>query len=267
MIARLVDFFPFNIAAGPQFLVFFAVLSVGVLIVVNLVRGGLGRVLDKRADERFILGSRRRMPKTEDCLLVAQLEGDAAWPHLMRRRSRRAVGPPRKDKATFTFGGQHPRRAAARSFHDSIAGVKKTEVDATTVQAAAKETARDQVGRLDQELAAAGMVRSAQTLWALRLVVFAGGGFLMLVGLIRILRAVELGRPFSLLLVEMLVVAVIPWRCFGSAGQTLKKITSDWLDKANTSLQATDSGRRKEAQSGLTWQSRVPGSSPPLYEI
>src|SRR6185436_5609301 len=156
------------------FLWFFGVLSIGVFVALGFLRDAVGRVLDKRAEEsvaptRLLVG---RMPKTEDCLAVAYMrEGERGVANTLISEAVAEgwLGPPTKEKEAFTFGGQRPRRAAARAFYNAIAGAKKNDVDASTVQAAAKETANDMVGRLDQELAAAGMVRDAKTTWTLRL--------------------------------------------------------------------------------------------------
>ena len=78
-ITELVDFYPFNIAAGPDFLVFYAIFAVVVFVLARIVRNVLGRVLDKRAEQsveetRLLVG---RMPKTEDCLAIAYMrEGE-----------------------------------------------------------------------------------------------------------------------------------------------------------------------------------------------
>src|SRR6185436_11984109 len=154
------------------FLWFFGVLSIGVFVALGFLRDAVGRVLDKRAEEtvtptRLLVG---RMPRTEDCLAVAYMrEGERGVANTLISEAVAEgwLGPPTKEKETFTFGGQRPRRAAARAFYNAIAGAKKDEVAASDIQAAAKETAHDQVARLDQELAAAGMVRSDQVTWTL----------------------------------------------------------------------------------------------------
>jgi hypothetical protein len=137
VITEAVDFFPFNLASGPAFLVFFGVLSLVVFVVVGFARDAVGRVLDKReeesvADTRLLVG---RMPKIEDCLAVAYMrEGERGVANTLISEgvAEGWLGPPTKEKKTFTFGGQRPRRAAARAFYNAIAAFKEGEVDAST---------------------------------------------------------------------------------------------------------------------------------------
>ena len=49
MISQMVDFFPFNIATGPAFLGFYAVLGVATFVIVAILRALAGRSFDQSA--------------------------------------------------------------------------------------------------------------------------------------------------------------------------------------------------------------------------
>ncbi len=75
IVTPLVDFFPFNMESGPQFLLFYAAFAFVGLNAVRIVRNLLGRWLDGRVGAGSPGGGLAigRVPRADDCLAVAYL--------------------------------------------------------------------------------------------------------------------------------------------------------------------------------------------------
>ena len=130
MISRTFDFFPFNMGSGPEFLVFYAGLAIGAFVLAAIARRVAGWLLDRGASS---VGNARlrvgKVPHADDCLAIAYLrEGERGVANTLISEAVAEgwLGPPTKDKKTFTFGQVPPSRKAARRFYQALAGHKKT---------------------------------------------------------------------------------------------------------------------------------------------
>ena len=254
----LVDFFPFNMGSGPAFLAFYAAFAFVGLNALRVVRDLVGGFLDGRAFDTASGGlAIGRVPRADDCLAVAYLREGArgvANTLISQAMAEGWLGPPSDADGKFTVsGGQRPQlRASVPFYRDLTKEAKSGQVSADTVQSHAKASAAALEPGLESGLAANGLVRSPEIAWALRLLVWLGGGAILLVGLIRVLRAIELNRPFTLLFWELVVVAVtvLVMSFSGKVRDSqVKQRYLSWLDGATTSLQAdVTSGRRREAR-------------------
>jgi uncharacterized protein (TIGR04222 family) len=284
IITPLVDFFPFNMESGPAFLVFYAALAFVGLNFVGVVRTFVGGWLDGRAatggpNPALVVG---RVPPADDCLAVAYLrEGTNGIANTLvseavaegwLRPPPSPKQPSKPSQEPFSVRDRPPSLRAAVPLHQALTRAGTAAHTASAVRRFAKEAARAIERDLAPRLTAAGLVRAPATVWSLRVLVALGGGLILLVGLVRILRAVELNRPFTLLAWEMVAVAIaILGMGFSSATREsrLRGRYLDWLDGATTSLQAdVTSGRRREARD-VALAVAVGGVAilaPPLYE-
>jgi uncharacterized protein (TIGR04222 family) len=103
---------------------------------------------------------------------------------------------------------------------------------------AAYGLAKEEVPALREKLRETHLVRSHKAVVARRLIVAAGGAFLLAVGAIRWIRGVELGHPVGLLTFELVVLSValvlMFWRTIEKSSVGAGYV--EWLDAATTSF-------------------------------
>lgn len=278
MIHETFDFFPFNLSSGPDFLGFYFLFAFSALIGVAYLRRAVGVRLDRshsspplpictgaaaNANPYRAQGSsspieRKRLtvgwiPKPDEYLAIAYLKGGehsvantlisaamaAGWLTCLKENPGTAL----------LYSVMPPEDAGLAMFHARLAAYHKPELTLAEVRNAATLAASSLAAGITRDLGATGMVRSAVTVRNLSLIPWLSGALVLGVGMIRLLRAFELNRPASLLVVEMLFVMVlfVIVASTTSATSTLRTEYLSWLDDSTISLR-TDvaSGRRRD---------------------
>ncbi len=278
MIHETFDFFPFNLSSGPDFLGFYFLFALSALIGVAYLRRAVGVRIDRsyssahlpiftgtamhanpyRAQGSSAPVERKRLtvgwiPKPDEYLAIAYLKGGehsvantlisaamaAAWLTCLKE----------KPGTALLANVMPPEDPGLAAFHARLSAYHNPELTLAEVRNAATSAASSLGAGISRDLDATGMVRSATTVRNLSLIPWLSGALVLGVGMIRLLRALELNRPASLLVLEMLFVMVIfvIMASTTSATSTLRKEYLRWLDDSTISLR-TDvaSGRRRD---------------------
>ena len=279
-VADAFDFFPINIASGPEFLLVYLVICVLALAVGKLVATLVASSLDRASvptkaagwpkpsrfglpsvayHERFTIGF---LPHPDELVGVGYLKsglqgivhasiGEAAATGWLRAVPGGHVVAPPPEHAS----------PASRDFHVSLLR-NGYSVSPSQIRAGALATAQNIEESVKKELRAAGLLRSATTLSTARLVGLAFAGGALLLGLIRAVRGVELGRPIILLVLEMALVAYVGRKVSRPSLRTeLGDRYVAWLDAATGSLRLDVQTGRAQTQSDVMLAAALVGAS------
>ena len=281
MIHSIFDFWPFDIDSGPAFLAFYFVLTVGGLILAVIVRSSIAQRIDREAiadDPQPVQaipaghGSPYRYEAAPPAPVRKRLttgwvpRPDELWAIAYLKEGTRGVANTLLGVAmTAGWLAQHPTESGvlvvhtqappgevtARRFFERLVSVAGSERKLTVEFARGNATliAEEKKAELEAELQAAGLYRTKDAEHRIARVVWFVAMPVLLVGLIRAVRGVELDRPIAFLVIEMIVLLAVTaiLAAVTTRDSTLKNEYLQWLEDSTVSLRAdVASGRRRD---------------------
>lgn len=250
-VADHVGFFPLNLESGPEFLVVYALIGVaGVLIAKGAQHIAL-ELADPKREEREIPVSYRRAPHAplaHERLTVGHFpRPDEIYEVAYLRDGVRGVAEAMLSRATAEGwltgerGGRFTIEPSELAVSDDLrqlrAAIGHGSVSVTSARSIATSLAKKKEEKLREGLINAGLLRPASRL-VVGSVVYAFLAFVVLsLGMLRLVRGLELHRPVVFLVLELLAIGgaflflAKPRKTTGDAQKYL-----DWLTDATQSL-------------------------------
>ena len=263
----LYDVWPFNTESGPAFLFLYAAFGIaGFFASLGLARFiGRGRTPAPSAPPAqppqpyraapHVVRERLRVgwvPQPDEYWAIAHLRGGASGVQEMLIVTAVAQGWLTQDGDSFRVSHAELGPGPLRTFYEKLTSAKLEKIATQGVRNAALATANEHATAIESELVDAGLRRDGGTRWRIWLSTMLLGTIVGCIGLIRCVRAEELGRPYELLVVEMVVFTIATLVTAGVLASSSKTSLGDeylaWLDSATHSLRGdVAAGRRTGA--------------------
>jgi uncharacterized protein (TIGR04222 family) len=266
MIEGAFEFFPFNMASGPAFLLFYLLLAVAGLGMAVALGERQARAYERRLQPpanrrpdgtpyrspegtatRFGLG-RGLVPEADHCLAVAYLRGGrrAVCETLVAQSL--AEGWLRQGNSGLYLGERSIRPGAVtKPLADALAAAGNPDAHSPqALSAAALQVAKVLEPELQRQLADAHLLRPAVAHLLRSGIIVLGGALIGVIGLIRATRGTSLHRPIGFLVFEMFAGAVA---CVLLAIRQRPSVVGldylGWLKDATTSMREEVTRRRR----------------------
>lgn len=239
----LLDFYPFNVHSGFEFLFLYGVFAVAGLIILPILRRHYGRHLDEQAipagSAMLRIG---QVPTQDQYYAIAYLQrGTTGVAETLTAMAHAcgAIQPAPGLPKHFVYCAEAtvPDHPLLRQFLDAVKPKEGTDIEAATLKAEAQAVARAHKTSIENELRSAGMIRSEANQSRVYSAVWMMGLFLLLFGLLRLLRAMALGHRFLFLAVEIVLIGIGVYVIARKSDEApIKDSYLDWLRDTTAGL-------------------------------
>lgn len=238
----LLNFYPFNIRSGFEFLFLYTVFAIAGLIVLSVLRRGYGKHLDEQSIPVASMLRIGQVPSQEQYYSIAYLQRGltgVAETLIAMAHACGAIQPTPGVAKHFIYvaDANVPAQPLLRQFLDAVKPKEGTDIEASTIKAEAQAVARSNRQALEAELRSAGMIRSEANQSRVYSAVWLGGLVILMVGILRILWAISLGHRFLFLAVEVILVGLGVYLIARKSDEApIKDSYLDWLRDTTAGL-------------------------------